>query len=57
MKSDHQLYLSSRSQASKAADFILSFSRTEAPEPEEVVAEDSPVVVGRWTRRCRPTFF
>lgn len=39
MKSDHRFIFQASSQASKAADYILSFSRSEQPEPEEVLAE------------------
>jgi antirestriction protein ArdC len=38
MKSDHKFIFQASSQASKAADFILSFSRVEQPQ-EEVFAE------------------
>lgn len=38
LQSDHRFIFQASSQASKAADYILSFSRTEQPEPEEVVA-------------------
>jgi len=37
MKSDHKFIFQASTQASKAADFIMSFSRQ--PEPEEVMAE------------------
>jgi antirestriction protein ArdC len=36
MQNDHRFIFQASSQASKAADYILSFSRQEAPEPEEV---------------------
>lgn len=39
MKSDCRYIFQAATQASKAADFILSFSRAELPEPEEVLAE------------------
>jgi len=39
MKSDPKFIFQAASQASKAADFILSFSRVEQPETEEVLAE------------------
>ena len=38
MKNDHKFIFQASSQASKAADFILSFSRVEQPN-EEVLAE------------------
>jgi antirestriction protein ArdC len=37
MKNDHKFIFQASTQASRAADFILSFSRQ--PEPEEVLAE------------------
>jgi antirestriction protein ArdC len=39
MKSDHKFIFQASSQANRAADFILSFSRVNQPEPEEVLAE------------------
>jgi antirestriction protein ArdC len=39
MKSDHRYIFEASKQASKAASFIMSFSRSEVPEPEEVLAE------------------
>jgi antirestriction protein ArdC len=39
MFDDHRFIFSASSQASKAADFILSFSRKEAEKPETVLAE------------------
>lgn len=39
MQNDHRFIFQASSQASKAADYILSFSRSEQPEPEEVLAE------------------
>jgi antirestriction protein ArdC len=36
MANDHRFIFQASSQASKAADYILSFSRAEQPEPEEV---------------------
>ena len=39
MKNDHKFIFQASTQASKAADFILSFSRAEQPEAEEVLAE------------------
>ena len=39
MKSDHKFIFQASSQASKAADFILSFSRVEQVQIEEVLAE------------------
>jgi antirestriction protein ArdC len=38
MASDHRFIFQASSQASKAADYILSFSRTAQPEAEEVAA-------------------
>jgi antirestriction protein ArdC len=38
MQNDHRFIFQASSQASKAADFILSFSRVPEPEPEEVPA-------------------
>ncbi len=39
MKSDPKYIFQAAAMASKASDFILSFSRTEVPEPEEALAE------------------
>ena len=39
MKDDHKFICQASSQASKAANYILSFSRVNQPEPEEVLAE------------------
>ncbi len=39
MKSDHKFIFQASSQASKAADYIMSFSQVEQPEAEEVLAE------------------
>ncbi len=39
MKSDHRYILQAATRASKVADFILSFSRSEATEHEEVLVE------------------
>ena len=38
MENDHRFVFQASSQASKAADYILSFSRVAEPEPEEVTA-------------------
>jgi antirestriction protein ArdC len=39
LKSDNKFIFEATKQANKAADYILSFSRKEQPEPEEVLAE------------------
>jgi antirestriction protein ArdC len=39
MKNDHKFIFEAAKQANKATDYILSFSRAEQPEPEEVLAD------------------
>jgi antirestriction protein ArdC len=39
MKNDHKFIFDAAKQANKATDYILSFSRAEQPEPEEVLAD------------------